>query len=840
MVDISLPTGCVVSLGIFYRSPNSTSENNLQMLTCIKDFSDTTGSKMLILGDFNLPRIDWSTLSAPVGSYEELFVEVIMENFLIQHVTEITRARNTGDGSMLDLVFSKDEEFINQIEFGPHLGKSDHLIIKIKVNELTEDTEIEPEVKFQYYKGDYRTMNCRLANYQWSDLFQDREIQECWNLFKTILLELQNELVPKTEVGKKNKPPWMNKDVVEAIRKKKGLWKKYLFCRTLDKFSQYKIARNKLKSVTIEARRNFEMKIATEVKDKPKSFWNYVGRKVKPVANLQQVRNGDGELTNTNEETAMCLNAYFVSVFSEDDGSSGRSTDFTDLILNPLKDVNIEERSIIMLLKDLKVDKAMGPDGLCPRILHETREQIAEPIKMLFDKSLTQGQLPSDWKDAIVVPIFKKGRRDMTQNYRPVSLTCVICKILEKFIRDVLLDHLMKNRLISEKQFGFVPGRSCTLQLLRCVESWTKSLDEGTQVDVIYTDYSKAFDRVSHSKLLKKLDGLGVRGYILGWIQNFLCGRRQKVKVHSSYSEWALVKSGVPQGSVLGPVLFMIFINDLPDAIQGTTINLFADDAKLDQTIKTESDVNVLQESLTSMISWSDDWGLKLNAGKCKVLHISRNPNPIKSAYVVSGEETLEDVSYEKDLGVYVVVNTANKITGIIYRNFKMMGDEVFTNLYKTLVRPHLEYSSVVWSPLTVRDQKRIEAVQRRATRLVSNISDMTYEGRLRKLGIPTLQYRRSRADMIQVYKIIHGIDRISIPEFFEIVCESKTRGHQYKIAKKRSSTSMRKHTFSNRVVEEWNSLPEYVVDAPNTNVFKSRLNSAWKNHPYKFQPSFY
>ena len=173
-----------------------------------------------------------------------------------------------------------------------------------------------------------------------------------------------------------------------------------------------------------------------------------------------------------------------------------------------------------MLLKDLKVDKAMGPDGLCPRILHETREQIAEPIKMLFDKSLTQGQLPSDWKDAIVVPIFKKGRRDMTQNYRPVSLICVICKILEKFIRDVLLDHFMKNRLISEKQFGSVPGRSCTLQLLRCVESWTKSLDEGTQVDVIYTDYSKGFDRVSHSKLLKKLDGLGVRGYILGWIQN--------------------------------------------------------------------------------------------------------------------------------------------------------------------------------------------------------------------------------------------------------------------------------------------------------------------------------
>ena len=195
------------------------------------------------------------------------------------------------------------------------------------------------------------------------------------------------------------------------------------------------------------------------------------------------------------------------------------------------------------------------------------------------------------------------------------------------------------------------------MQLLRSVESWTKALDEVIQVDVIY----------------------------------------------SSYSEWALVKSGAPQGSVLGPVLFMVFINDLPDAIQGTIMNLFADDAKFDKTIKTERDVNVLQESLTSMISWSDDRGLKLNASKCKVLHISGNPDSIKSSYVVSGDETLEDVRYEKDLGVYVdnklsfenhvskVFDTATKITGIIYRNFKLMGDEVFINLYKILFRPHLE-----------------------------------------------------------------------------------------------------------------------------------------------------
>ena len=212
--------------------------------------------------------------------------------------------------------------------------------------------------------------------------------------------------------------------------------------------------------------------------------------------------------------------------------------------------------------------------------------------------------------------------------------------------------------------------------------------------------------------------------------------------------------------------------------------------------------------------------------------------------------EQLGNVAAKKDLYVderpsfetHVTksVNTANRMTGIVNRNFKLMGHEVFINLYKSLLRPHLEYASVVWCRSTIRDQKRIEGVQRRATKLVSSITDISYPQRLQILGIPSLQYRRLRADMLQVYKIIHGIDRVKPSSIFQLVDSLRTRGHKFKISKQRSNTSFRLHSFSNRVVYVWNALSEHVVDSPNVNIFKSRLNSIWKNHPIKFTPSLY
>ena len=778
-----------------------------------------------------------------------------MDNFLIQHIREITRMRSNSEGSILDLVITKEEDYVSDITYGTHLGRSDHLVLKITVCEMCNYVELEPSKRFQYHKGDYEGIREELGKISWSTIFAGKDISDCWSIFKAKLLELQEEFIPTIQDKPNDKPKWMNRSVVLALNEKKRAWKKYLFCKTNENFEQYKVVRNKLKSIVYEARLSFERKVAIEAKVNPKSFWKYVGRKIQPASRLQQVRNTAGALSQSNFESATFFNLYFASVFTLDDTTRGESYDYPDPTRNLMQDIIIKEEAILQSLEELKVDKAMGPDGLSPRILVEAKEYLVLPLKLIFSMSLSQGELPLDWKSAVVVPIFKNGKRDMPQNYRPVSLTSVVCKIMEKIIRNALIDHLMMHGLLSQNQFGFVPGRSCALQLLVCMENWTKALDDGGNVDIIYTDFSKAFDTVSHSKLLWKLHALGVRSKTWAWIQDFLKDRRQKVRVNGSYSDWVKVQSGVPQGSVLGPVLFVVYINDLPAAIPSGRVKLFADDAKLDKTINTVEDVSALQNCLDKMLAWSEHWALKLNVNKCKVLHVSRRQNQSEQDYYLNSNDSniqLESVSFEKDLGVYIdrklcfethvskSVNKANRNMGIIYRNFKLMGEDVFVSLYKSMIRPHVEYSSVVWNPTTIRDQKSIEGVQRRATKLVRGLSELSYEERLRKLGIPTLQYRRLWADMLQVYKIVHGVDRINPETFFTFADSSITRGHKYKILKQRSKTTFRLHAFSNRVVDAWNELPAYVVEAPNVNVFKSRLNTAWKGHPQKFLPSFY
>ena len=223
---------------------------------------------------------------------------------------------------------------------------------------------------------------------------------------------------------------------------------------------------------------------------------------------------------------------------------------------------------------------------------------------------------------------------------------------MEKIVRDALVTFLIDNGILSERQFGFVPGRSCTLQLLVCAEEWSRSLDNGKQIDVIYTDYSKAFDSVSHRKLMRKLHGLGVQGSVLTWIQEFLSNRKQKV--NDGFSGWENVINGVPQGSVLGPVLFLIYINDLPEVVRDHMLKLFADDAKLIKAIDSGDDAVELQQSLDKMLEWSHDWGLKINASKCNALHLSKDTKTVHNKYFMKGGEPLETVEFEKDLGVYM------------------------------------------------------------------------------------------------------------------------------------------------------------------------------------------
>ena len=322
-------------------------------------------------------------------------------------------------------------------------------------------------------------------------------------------------------------------------------------------------------------------------------------------------------------------------------------------------------------------------------------------------------------------------------------------------------------------------------------------------------------------------------GNILSWIENWLSGRKQKVGINKTFSKWRDVQSGVPQGSVLGPLLFLIYINDLDVGVVSKLCK-FADDTKLGGGVASAVESQKLAKDLEQIFQWSIDWQMSFNVDKCTVMHMGKNNEEFQYKM---GTGTLKKSEQEKDLGVTInrsgkssvqcgiAVKKANAVLGMIKRNITFKSKENMVRLYKSLVRPRLEYCVQAWNPYLQKDIEKLERVQRRATKLIEGFRNLSYEARLNKTGLISLEQRRVRGDLIQVFKMIKGFDKVNYKEFFEISSSSRTRGHSYKIVKKRCNGDLRKHFFTQRVVNSWNNLPQHVVDADTINCFKNRLD---------------
>ena len=526
----------------------------------------------------------------------------------------------------------------------------------------------------------------------------------------------------------------------------------------------------------------------------------------------------NGELQTDNKIKAELLNKFFQSVFTIEDTTQG-----------------------------IPIFPPSGPDQMHPKFLKETAKNIAEPLTKIFQKSIETRKIPNTWKLANVTPLHKKGPKQQVTNYLPISLTSIICKSMEKFVKDSLMNHMESNQLFTNGQHGFRKGRSCITQLIEVMEDWTEHLDNHNSVDAIYLDFQKAFDTVPHHRLFTKLKGYGISGNILEWIKNFLSERKQKVVLNGSNSKWTDVTNVIPQGSVLGHILFTIYINDLPDVVQNVA-KLFADDTKLYAAVNNTNDEIKLQGDIDRLMQWSKEWLLTFNKSKCK--HVHFGPPNNASRYQMGGD-IITQCTEEKDLGITIdeklkfqihinnQTKKANQRLGMIKRSFTYMDKNMFTTLYKSIVRPHLEYGSNIWSVMYKKEAIQIENVQRRATKLVKNIQHLSYSDRSRYLGLPSLQYRRLRSDMVEMFRIINNIDKVNSNKIFP-KNENTTRGHKHKIYKKQCRTNIRKYSFSQRVVDTWNSLPAKVIESNTVNGFKNQLNSHWKDLEIKFKPDIY
>ena len=842
--DETLIVGCV------YRSPNSDEVNNTNINKMIQNLNPT--KKILMMGDFNYPEIDWKDTDN-IHAWEpkaECFLESTRDAYLFQHVQEPTRHRANQKKNLLDLVFTTDDS-VENVNLETPLGNSDHCAISFEV-QINCTPNNDHKSYPNYNKANYEAMKTDVNQVDWRTELAEKNVNESWNFLSNALRSTTNKHVPmKTKKHWKKRPLWMNQTALAKVKKKHDAWKRYLETNSGEHYLEYTRARNQAKWATKKAKREFEKTLARNVKKNPKKFWGYVNSKRKTKVNIPDLDKTDDKKsprTTNDHEKAEVLNQYFKKVFTKEDLVKIPNAPIKT-ITTKLKELEIAKPMIEKKLKELNQNKSPGPDNIHPRILKELCTELAEPITIIFLKSIDAGQLPSSWKDGHIIPIFKKGNKHRPENYRPVCLTVICCKIMESILRDHIMDHLKENELISSKQHGFLIGRSTLTQLIETLEEWTSLLDQNNNIDILYCDFRKAFDSVPHHRLMLKVQSFGIGGKLEKWIKDFITGRRQRVCINGAKSDWVNVSSGVPQGSVLGPLLFVMYINDLPDAIDCLS-KMYADDTKIYQAINNSADAQIFQQNIIQLWRWSLDWQLLFHPEKCHILHLGRT-NEKHRYFMGAGDNSphthLKRTDEEKDLGVVVdsqltfsshcdkVVNTANKLLGIMRRSFSYLDKNVFSLVYKGIIRPIIEYASSVYDPILIRDINKIESIQRRATKMVIGLSDKSYEERLKELELPSLRFRRMRGDMINVYKYLHQEYEVDSTKILPLNQDTRTRGHYLKLQANHCNTRNRLHFFSQRIINKWNNLTEDTISAPSINSFKNRLDKEWEGKEGKY-----
>ena len=540
----------------------------------------------------------------------------------------------------------------------------------------------------------------------------------------------------------------------------------------------------------------------------------------------------DGTLQAFDTENATILNEYFHSIFTHDDNIL---PPFQERLSRPaeINDINITQSIVYSHLSKLKTNSSCGPDS-SPPFFKRCAPSISHPLHVLFRSLLELHKLPAEWKLSIITPKFRKGSPSDPQNYRPISLTCTCCNVMESIITTDLLKFLSTHHLLTKNQHGFLKKHSTVTNLLESINDWTISLTNRKSVIIGYVDFQRAFDVICHSKLIHKLSGYGISGNLLLWIKAFLTNRFHCVKINSIISSPLPVLSGVPQGSVLGPILFNLFINDISDQFgPDAKTKLFADDLKIYTELSSLQSIMNFQKHLNIVYEWSSIWQLPISYSKFNTLHIGSHPpstkfyfsnTPIAHTCQIRDLGVLFDQNFKFSNHIYDIITRSKQRSCLIFKSFLSRNTPNLILAYKTYVRPLAEYASSIWSPSLINLINDIESIQRNFTKRLPFYQDLPYSERLHKSGLQSLEHRRLIADLILCYNIINGNSAINFDEIFKYSKNKTSRGHPFKLEIPFSRTNQRKSFFSHRVVPPWNSLSASVVLSTNPKSFKTIL----------------
>lgn len=833
-IIVKLTTGDLLITSV-YRPPSASPSALSDELTKLHHhlFQQHPKAKHIIIGDFNCHNDTWlgSATTDPAGREVESMALLLKMQQLVKEPTHYST--NSSTHNILDLLLTTHPDQLTVAVQSP-IGNSDHCLVTASLSEQRPRIAPEPpRTVFNYRRANWNLVRNSFYLTRWNKYIHPTNVSLSAQEIEHQILQAMHSFIPHRTLrpNSSHSQPWFTERCSKAQQRLLYSWTQYKRNPTPHNLQKHQTEKKNYRLILNKEQRNFSRKLNEKLSASPSSpaWWKHI-RKLTPPSptTISSMHSSDGTTAFQPSEIASILNNQFVSNSTNPDSSSTPSPSpppKSDVI----RDIRITRQSVLQQLKQLDISKAVGPDGIPNTILKKCAHQLAHPLAVLFRQSLRLNEFPSHWKVASVVPIYKNGPRDEASNYRPISLLPSISKVLESLINSHIVEHLEQHQLLSPVQFGFRAKRSTCDLLATLTQKWNDTMDKGGSNIIVTLDFSKAFDRVWHEGLLSKLPALGINGQLLTWLTNYLSNRSQYVVYRGSSSNTLPITAGVPQGSVLGPTLFLLSINDLPSTCRNN-IYMYADDCTLYRPVAPNEPLDVavtsLQQDLDALSDWANSNKAKFNPSKCEVLLITRKRNTtLQSTQPLSICNTaIPIVEKTKILGLLIdnkliysdhihrLATSSSRALGLMVRTTSHLQEDFRARLYKALVRPLMEYASPIWCGTGKNHLQELFNVQNRAFKLLRLPPDTLIPTH----NLPPLHLRYQTASILLFQKHFLSPPIPSDPLVTPTIPSDHRRvavgGHERPVLVPPSRTSQHRQSFVPRTSRWWNDMPFHVA----------------------------
>lgn len=820
-------------VGSFYR-PDSPVQYWELIAESISKANDTL-LNYIVLGDFNTDYLH---------NPSHHLVSILTRYQLEQLVTFPTRVTDN-TSTCLDLIITQSPFLVKDIEDHPPFC-SDHNAPCVTLLPRTNNRSSFKRTIYNYNKLDRLKLNDLLQKENWNSILNDFTIDESSKIFTETLTNIIKECVPnRTVTIRSTDAPWFKHDLKTKINRRNKLYKKAKRSNTREDWNNFHALRNEI----VGHIRKQKLDYYNELNDKinglqvgQKEWWKIV----KTFLNKKGIDSNeippltvDGHTYYSNIDKAETFNNFFTkqcNLDNEDDPLPIIETNESEI-----NKIHLTSSEVKNVLKSLDASKATGPDQIPNKVLALAADIIAIPLSNFFNRCLNECKFPTIWKMANVTPIYKKGNKGDCSNYRPVSLLSCVGKAFERCVHKHVYQYLTSNKCITEFQSGFVEGDSTVNQLLSIYNDYLHNYDNNITTQAVFFDISKAFDRVWHKGLLHKLNAIGIRGNLLQWFRDYLNDRTQCVVIKGEKSIMQPVKAGVPQGSVLGPLLFLVYINDIVENIE-SVIKLFADDTSTSLSMKNpDMRKNILNSDLNKINKWACSWKVKFNEKKTELINIKRGSSPVLD--LTFGNQTIAGKDNHKHLGVIIQTNlkwdehihsTVRKTSLLIncLRSFKhKLSRKALEIMYKSFILPILDYADVIWDNCAEYLADLLEDLHMDALRTITgSVRGTSHAKLLVESGFCSLRERRRRHKIILFFKIINGTCPAYLSNLAPPLVSTINPYHRRRPLERLEpmcKTELYHKSFIPSTTAIWNKLPDYVKSFNSISQIKSYLRSS-------------